>query len=875
MSPCSTRSGKTSMKPSSIGGPGRAEQPAQRERDDERDDPEGEGLASPARGASVAPGALRGRSSSTGRKASGRLAAPEDSGAAGLDRRERAATRHAVASPGRAAGRDEGAVLTSNGIGDGSAAARTDRSRHRRRRAGSARTSSARSRHEPRRERIRCLVRNARRRGAARSRRRPDRGGGRRRARPGRDRRAVRGRRRRVGVPRRGRDPPRSVRSASCSTSTWAERSSCSTGPAASARRGSCTCRRTRRSAPTRPSDERFDEDSPFNPYMAYGRSKLEAEQLVQRSFDRGDLATVVIRPPWFYGPFQPERQTQFFSSLRRGTLPARRAGNAAAVDGVHGQPRAGCAARRGVRRRARATRTGSPTPSRTRSRRSSRRCATRCAPRGSPVASRRLPRVPHAVAAVADAPRRRAAGGRALRAGDPRARRAEGHDRVRHRAGAQGARLRTDGRAVRGHADERALVPRPRLEALMARDRSSSPAGAGTSAACSRRAHWRAATRCGSSISNRRGPTSRRPSSSRATCATAPRSAARATASTSCSTTSPRCRWPRTATLFDSVNVGGTAQMLVAARAAGVAKVVHTSSSAVFGIPEHNPVTEDAPCRPLEAYGRAKLQAELLCHEAAASGLDVTIVRPRTILGHGRLGIIALLFDFVADGAPVFVLGDGSNRYQLVHAADLADACLRAGDRAGPSVYNIGAAEFGTMRETLQALVDHAATGSRVRSLPVAPARLAMRRARGSSVSRRSRRITGCSTPSRCTSTSAEARSELGLGAAALERVDDDRVVRVVPRAPRRPRHRERLAPPVARPPRPPAAAETPSLRVRRHGARIVSRNDAADRADPDARAGGSSRDADLRRSIRRATCSSTTNPPSCCSAPASTRPA
>jgi nucleoside-diphosphate-sugar epimerase len=153
----------------------------------------------------------------------------------------------------------------------------------------------------------------------------------------------------------------------------------------------------------------------------------------------------------------------------------------------------------------------------------------------------------------------------------------------------------------------------------------------------------------------------------------------------------------------------------------------VHTSSSAVFGIPEHNPVTEESPCRPLEAYGRAKLRAELLCRDAVAGGLDVTIVRPRTVLGHGRLGVIALLFEFVADGAPVFVLGRGDNRYQLVHANDLADACLRAGDRAGPSVYNVGALEFGTMRETLQALVEHAQTGSRVRSLPVAPARLTM----------------------------------------------------------------------------------------------------------------------------------------------------
>jgi nucleoside-diphosphate-sugar epimerase len=179
---------------------------------------------------------------------------------------------------------------------------------------------------------------------------------------------------------------------------------------------------------------------------------------------------------------------------------------------------------------------------------------------------------------------------------------------------------------------------------------------------------------------------------------------------------------------LFDAVNVGGTANLLVAARDAHVAKVVHTSSSAAFGIPDHNPVTEATPCRPLEAYGRAKLRAELLCRDAIAAGIDVTVVRPRTVLGHGRLGVMALLFEFVADGAPVFLLGDGHNRYQLVHANDLADACLRAGDRAGPSVYNVGALEFGTMRETLQALVDHAQTGAHLRSLPVAPARFAMR---------------------------------------------------------------------------------------------------------------------------------------------------
>jgi nucleoside-diphosphate-sugar epimerase len=179
---------------------------------------------------------------------------------------------------------------------------------------------------------------------------------------------------------------------------------------------------------------------------------------------------------------------------------------------------------------------------------------------------------------------------------------------------------------------------------------------------------------------------------------------------------------------LFWSVNVSGTANVLVAARDAGVRKVVHTSSSAVFGIPDHNPVDESTPPKPLEAYGRAKTAAEALCREASDGGLDVSIIRPRTILGHGRLGIMAVLFELVEAGAPVFVMGSGDNRYQLVHAEDLADAVLRAADRAGSTTYNIGATDFGTMRDTLDALCEHARTGSRVRSLPIAPARLGMR---------------------------------------------------------------------------------------------------------------------------------------------------
>jgi nucleoside-diphosphate-sugar epimerase len=68
--------------------------------------------------------------------------------------------------------------------------------------------------------------------------------------------------------------------------------------------------------------EDRFTEDDPYAPYLGYGQSKCEAEQLVRASQDRGDLQTVILRPPWFYGPFQPPRQTQFFSAVRKGRFP-------------------------------------------------------------------------------------------------------------------------------------------------------------------------------------------------------------------------------------------------------------------------------------------------------------------------------------------------------------------------------------------------------------------------------------------------------------------------------------------------------------------------------------------------------------------------
>lgn len=178
----------------------------------------------------------------------------------------------------------------------------------------------------------------------------------------------------------------------------------------------------------------------------------------------------------------------------------------------------------------------------------------------------------------------------------------------------------------------------------------------------------------------------------------------------------------------FWTVNRDGTRNLLDAALREGVRKVVHTSSSAVFGVPDRFPVDDATPPRPREDYGRAKLAAEEECANSVARGLDVTILRPRTLLGHGRLGIMQVVFEWVRTGCNVPVLGGGGNVYQFLHVDDFAAASVRAATRPGPRTYNVGAARFGSMRETLDALVRHAGTGSRVVSLPRRPTEFAMK---------------------------------------------------------------------------------------------------------------------------------------------------
>ena len=177
------------------------------------------------------------------------------------------------------------------------------------------------------------------------------------------------------------------------------------------------------------------------------------------------------------------------------------------------------------------------------------------------------------------------------------------------------------------------------------------------------------------------------------------------------------------------SVNVGGTATVLAAALETGVSRVVLISSTAVYGVPERHPIYEDDPLVGVGWYGESKIEAERHCAAFGLRGLEAVIIRPKTFVGPERLGVFEILFDWIREGRRIPILGDGSNRYQLLAVEDLVEAVVRCFDApVAGEVLNVGAAHFGTVRQDLESLIVHAGAGARLRSIPSRPAEILLR---------------------------------------------------------------------------------------------------------------------------------------------------
>ena len=146
------------------------------------------------------------------------------------------------------------------------------------------------------------------------------------------------------------------------------------------------------------------------------------------------------------------------------------------------------------------------------------------------------------------------------------------------------------------------------------------------------------------------------------------------------------------------TINVIGTINVLSAAVAAGVRKVVFTSSGgSIYGTPKKLPVSERSSPAPESPYAAAKAAGELYLHAFSKMyGLEYTALALANVYGprqdpHGEAGVVAIFGTALLTGRPTKVFGDGGNTRDYVFVDDVVEAFVRALTAGNGRRFNIG----------------------------------------------------------------------------------------------------------------------------------------------------------------------------------------
>jgi UDP-glucose 4-epimerase len=170
-------------------------------------------------------------------------------------------------------------------------------------------------------------------------------------------------------------------------------------------------------------------------------------------------------------------------------------------------------------------------------------------------------------------------------------------------------------------------------------------------------------------------------------------------------------------------INVMGTVNVLEAARAANVARVVYTSAKGVYGpfrggygAPTYKLVTEDHPKEPKRIYDSAKLMGEHATLYWATLGLDVVVLRFATTYGpgktarHGNMGVTSQIVENPAHGLPFRIAQGGDEKDDFIYNKDSALGIYLAATAKTPAsrVYNIGTGVGVTLKDMAAILRRH-----------------------------------------------------------------------------------------------------------------------------------------------------------------------
>jgi dTDP-glucose 4,6-dehydratase len=164
----------------------------------------------------------------------------------------------------------------------------------------------------------------------------------------------------------------------------------------------------------------------------------------------------------------------------------------------------------------------------------------------------------------------------------------------------------------------------------------------------------------------------------------------------------------------FFPVNYHGTVNIIHAMDKAGAPNLVHFTTDMIYGHTVFQPMTEDHPVAPLGEYGLSKLKTEELAAEWRQRGMNISLFRPRLIIGPGRLGILEKLFKLIDWNLPVPLIGSGKNPYQFISVFDCAEAARLAWKAGVPNeAYNLGSLNPPPVKKLLGDLIRHAGSKS------------------------------------------------------------------------------------------------------------------------------------------------------------------
>jgi UDP-glucuronate 4-epimerase len=178
---------------------------------------------------------------------------------------------------------------------------------------------------------------------------------------------------------------------------------------------------------------------------------------------------------------------------------------------------------------------------------------------------------------------------------------------------------------------------------------------------------------------------------------------------------------------VYMETNAMGALNLLDLCRREGVTKFVQASTSSLYGAHNPMPFREDANTdRPLQPYAASKKAAEALCYAYhALHGLDVTVVRYFTVYGPaGRPDMVMFRFvQWIAEGRPVRVNGDGNQSRGFTYIDDIARGTLQALRPLGYEIVNLGGQEVITVNELIRILEERLGKKANIVRLPLHPA--------------------------------------------------------------------------------------------------------------------------------------------------------